>query len=338
MELKNDELICHFPEVHPKARLRITFQRTLRIPDDDSVYPLPPGLGRFPLRHVDDFPKRAPPTWLAHGGVMLPIYQAEAMWLSFDPEYLDRHEAAWPFAIKIATGKIDAVSGNSWQAGLHRDPQDYLVAPEQPWLDGWCVAEGEIRQFVAMPQGRGYTAEEQLTGKAEHGGLQIQVVPMGREAFERRFPVQPRRSRGSMVLACPSAPELEMGLAPGGRMRQAIERDPYDLADWHATASSRCFVHLANSERWRSITGKKPPTKPLSARDYTEAGLPWFDWYDERSQPLPEAGILGTLQSVATLGRIRREKPLPENASVMAQPVVSLRAGLAPGQVREGGF
>ena len=33
-----------------------------------------------------------------------------------------------------------------------------------------------IRQFVAMPLGAGYTAEEQITGEAEHGGLQIVVV------------------------------------------------------------------------------------------------------------------------------------------------------------------
>jgi hypothetical protein len=33
--------------------LNITFLRTLRIPDDGKTYPLPPGLGRFPVRRVD---------------------------------------------------------------------------------------------------------------------------------------------------------------------------------------------------------------------------------------------------------------------------------------------
>ena len=41
-----------------------------------------------------------------------------------------------------------------------------------------------IRQFVAMPQGQGFTAEEQITGTAEHGGLQIIVYPMKREYYE----------------------------------------------------------------------------------------------------------------------------------------------------------
>jgi len=36
-------------------RVEIAFHRTLRIPDDGKTYPLPPGLGRFPLRRASDF-------------------------------------------------------------------------------------------------------------------------------------------------------------------------------------------------------------------------------------------------------------------------------------------
>ena len=55
IELIQDQLVFAFPELHPHAKLRIDFQRTLRIPDDGRDYALPPGLGRFPLRHIDDF-------------------------------------------------------------------------------------------------------------------------------------------------------------------------------------------------------------------------------------------------------------------------------------------
>ena len=34
---------------------RIEFQRTLRTPDDHRDYRLPPGLGSFPRRHLDDY-------------------------------------------------------------------------------------------------------------------------------------------------------------------------------------------------------------------------------------------------------------------------------------------
>jgi hypothetical protein len=40
--------------------LQIEFQRTLRIPDDGKIYPLPAGFGRFPLRHVDDYKETVP--------------------------------------------------------------------------------------------------------------------------------------------------------------------------------------------------------------------------------------------------------------------------------------
>ena len=140
--------------------LTIAFQRTLRIPDDGRTYPLPAGLGAFPLRSVDDFPATAPASWLQRGGVVLPMYQSEALWISFSARY--------PCAVKIAAGKINAVSGEAWTAELHSEPQDYVVVPGQPWLDGFSVGEGLIRQFVAMPLGAGDSVEEQLTGRAEH--------------------------------------------------------------------------------------------------------------------------------------------------------------------------
>ena len=65
--------------------------------------------------------------------------------------------------MKVATGKICAIMGDQWVRHLNTDPQDYVVLPDQPWIDGYCVETGVIRQFVAMPLGTGYTVEEQLT-------------------------------------------------------------------------------------------------------------------------------------------------------------------------------
>lgn len=33
----------------------VSFQRKLRIPDDGRTYPLPPGLGSFPVKEVADY-------------------------------------------------------------------------------------------------------------------------------------------------------------------------------------------------------------------------------------------------------------------------------------------
>ena len=75
----------------------------------------------------------------------MPMDQSEALWISFS--------ASYPFAVKIAAEKINAVSGAAWTAELHSEPQDDVVVPGQPWLDGFSVGAGLIRQFVAMPLG-----------------------------------------------------------------------------------------------------------------------------------------------------------------------------------------
>ena len=72
-------LVLNASEVHPDACCDLEFQRTLRIPDDNQEYDLPPGLGKFPLSHVDDYKDKVPESWVQHGGVFLPMYQGEAM-------------------------------------------------------------------------------------------------------------------------------------------------------------------------------------------------------------------------------------------------------------------
>jgi hypothetical protein len=331
--LENDRLVFSFPEVHDDARLDITFQRTLRIPDDDRTYPLPPGLGCFPLRHVDDFSARVPEDWRPRGGVMLPMFRSEALWISFG------YRGGYPFAVKVATGKINAVDGKPWASGLARGPQNYVATPPQPWLDGYCVEKGVIRQFVAMPLGAGYTAEEQITGEAEHGGIQIVAYPMKRALYEE---MQRKRARSeqffgttrALGMAMPAAAPA-MGLAPGGRMRQYIYDDEHDIDAWDQANGSRCFVAIANSLSWRAITGEAPPSLPPTARDYAKAKLPWFDYYAE-SPAVEGASALQNLLSVIGMGKKKGETPLPENESADASVVVPLGpAAPGPRPVRE---
>ncbi len=195
LEVKGDTLVFTFPEVHPDARLEIQFQRTLRIPDDDKTYPLPPSLGAFPVKHVDDFKERVSEDTLKRGGVMIPLYQSEALWARFTTSHV-QSQGKYPFAVKIAAGKRSAITGKAWVGALKE--KDYIVAPTQPWIDGFVISEGTIRQFVAAPLGMGFTVEEQLTQKAEFGGMQIEVYPMKRAEFDTRFPVQPTRLGGGL--------------------------------------------------------------------------------------------------------------------------------------------
>ncbi len=331
IELRQDRLVFRFPEVHPKAQLSVGFQRTLRIPDDGRTYPLPAGLGFFPLRHVDDFARRVPESWVEHGGVMLPMYQSEAMWIFFN--------STFPMAVKVAAGKINAVTGEAWDDGLHRGPQDYVVVPNQPWLDGYCVEKGVIRQFVAMPLGSGYSAEEQITGKDEHGGLQIRACPMRADVYkewQKRWQVQ--RAMVEREACSTLGLSKGMGLAPGGRMRQQIYDDPHALSDWDTRNTSRCFVHLANSALWLDVTGEAPPAKPLTSKQYESHGIPWFDYYDDEASAVAGSDLLAKLKSWAQMGQEKRDPRVEDNDSITPQHIVELRKHLSKEQVREGSF
>jgi hypothetical protein len=291
---------------------RIHFERTLRIPDDGKTYPLPPGLGHFPIQRVEDYKDRVPSDWVGQGGVFIPMYQREALWLRFQA----RH---WkPNALKIAVGKINAVSGKLWSQELRDEENDYMVCPPQPWLDGINAGKGMIRQFVAMPLGMGYTVEAQITGEERFGGIQIIVY----EPKPGRFPdVPPRSAAGAMRMATfGSAAELdipafmrkrsagagaEMGLGAGGRMKQKIYPDEYGLDTWDAGNYGRAYVHIVNSMMYREITGQEPPPTPVTAKIYAQHGYPWFDLYDESKADIdaPE-----NLQNVKSIKEMDAEK------------------------------
>lgn len=319
IQIRHDNLRFSFPEVHEDAVLDIEFERTLRIPDNDQTHSLPPGLGRFPLRNIDRYPDTAPADWRENGGVMMPMFQSEALWLNFTAH------SRYPFLVMIAAGGINAVTGEAYDTTPVPEPQNYIVAPNQLWLDGFCVEKGTIRQFVAAPLGQGYTAEEQITGRAEHGGLQFTVYPMKAVEWEKRRRECERhfvRDYSSNVQFCISEP---MGLAPGGKMAQEIYEDDYEFGVWHLGARNSCFVHIANSLAWRAITGEAPPTIPPTAEQYTNAGLPWFDYFDAELAALEGAPKLAGLKSVATLDKEKGASLLPENRPVGPVRTVALK-------------
>lgn len=271
-------------------RCYVSFQRTLRIPDDGQDYPLPPGLGPFPIERVADYVDRVPPAWRERGGVFIPMYQREALWLGLGG-------ARWkPNAIKIGVGGINAVSGLSWDEMLHDDPQDYVVCPNQPWLDGINTGAGSVRQFVAMPLGGGYTVEAQLTGREEVGGIQLLAF----EPIPSRFPDQPPPEPETGVIheSVHMMAPVEMGLGAGGHIVQKIYPDPYGVDTWDPDNRGDVFVHLVNSAQYRAITGKEPPPTPIDARTYTERGYPWFAWHDEIETDLPPAPPLVEVKTV----------------------------------------
>lgn len=356
IEIKNEQLTFNFNELKDDNVFNVNFNRTLRIPSDDKKYGLPPGLGNFPLQHVEDFKSNVPDGWNEHGGVFFPMYQAEAMWMRF------HSPSGRPFAVKIASGKVNAVSGKAWtnmlegsgsfvdfdskneknqgRVNLDKDKKlekdvepDYMVAPNQPWLDGFNVGRGVIRQFIAVPLESGYTVEEQVTGRAEVGGVQIIVYPMKEEAWNKIKASQPSYMHDGVLemAACASpqgglyksmsmashgvmrsaAAKPDMGLGAGGKMKQEIYEDPYGIDAWDTDNSLRVFVHLANSEQYKNITGHNPPTTPPSPDMYRRYGYPWFNFYSD-DKVLEGSDVLSKVKSVSELEDIKGETILPD--------------------------
>jgi len=331
LSLRNDVLEFAFPDVSPDAQLRIDFHRTLRIPDDGKDYPLPAGLGAFPLDVVQDYP--LPDAWRRRGGVFLPMYGSEALWMQFHGDF--------PMAIKVAAGKINAVSGKPWSEPLNGEEQDYVVAGTQPWLDGFNAGEGHVRQFVSRPLGEGASVEEQLTGEATWGGLQILVYPLKRErwdAWQEKQRLSRNRYSEIGVSACEphfqrrssTSEATAMGLGMGGRIRQVIEKDPWGIDAWDTTRQLRVFVHLLHALDYARFTGRPAPETPVTAKVYAEQGMPWFDWDSGQAGLAPAA----TFQGIEPVAQVLAQRGVTQmgDDGMPVSDVVQLRGRLREGE------
>ncbi|KAG1871753.1 hypothetical protein DFJ58DRAFT_762246 [Suillus subalutaceus] len=104
------------------------------------------------------------------GGLFFAMYQREAMWLQFNSKK--------KFAIRIYVGgPMIPNMAYSAQAAKWRceKKQDYIIVPEQPWVDGIATGPGIVKQFVAVPYGSGYSIES--PGRRKTGGIQFEVIP-----------------------------------------------------------------------------------------------------------------------------------------------------------------
>lgn len=305
-------------------RFAVSLYRTLRVPDDGKPYPLPPGLGKFPVFRVDAYRARLPAEIRERGGAFVQMYQREALWLGF-------HAASWkPNAVLVAAGGINALTGTTDSACLSADPQNYLVCPNQPWLDGIRTHQGMVRQFVAMPLGLGYSIEAALTGSETAGGLRITVF----EPKPGRFPdVPPPRRPDGPVRQAGLAAGGRLGLGAGGAIRQRIYPDPHGLASWDPDNTGCIDIHLVNSLQFRELTGLEAPPTPVDAQAYTEHGFPWFDLYDEAKGDLMASAALVAARTIAErereLGKHDEHGAGNQSFTVSQSQISTLKPGAA---------
>ncbi len=317
---------------------KISFNRTLRIPDDGKTYPLPAGLGKLPIHRVEDFSDKVPVSWLSDGGFFIPLYQCEALFLSF--EGVNWH----PSIAKVCVGRINAVTGAAYSEKLSGPLQDYVVIPNQRWLDGINSGDGSVKQFVAMPLGQGYTVEAQITDEEKFGGFQLVFFEPVPGRFPERDPVvdtrvqrmeEARKRKNTKTTGLDAAPlsgpsvslassptwssdspavlfsASSMGIAAGGQLKQSIHPDTYGMESWDPICSKKITVHLVNSMDYKSITGKEPPPSPISSIQYQEAGIPWYHYFDETLPPVKAPSVFKRILSIAAIDKRRGKNSQP---------------------------
>lgn len=279
----------------------LVLQRTLRVPNDGGTYPLPPGLGAFPIYPRLHIP-RAVSADFPEADYYVPMYQAEALWFRFElPRWL-------PHAVQIAAGGINVLTGEKLGDRLTADAQNYLCCPAQPWLDGIRTAPGVVSQFVAAPLGLGMTLEEQMALGSAEGGVTVRVIP----PKPGRFAKPEERDRTGILCSMKAKPQL--GLGGGGRIAQKIYPDPHGLDTWDQARAREIRIQVLNSVDFAKLTGFAAPATPVTVDEYARHKLPWFRLYDEAEEDLGVTEALARLKTVAN-----------DDASLAWLPVLGIR-------------
>lgn len=295
------------------GNMEVIFHRTVRVPDGRQPSNLPPSLGRMDLYSVAKYAKRCPENWEKEA-YFLALHETEAMWMSF---------RSWthPMAMLVGAGGINALTGEKLGITLEKD--NYLVAPPQPWLDGWKDKDGTVYQFVATSyqKGKGITVGEQLMGeesktgaigiafftpkdpsklKPKHKPIEGHTPSIAGDVFtwmgsecEALFSSDLPKLSASAATSALRMHRLgrarmtfdEMGIGRGGKIVQKIYPDPHGLEVWVQEASATLACYLVNAEVFEEITGEKIP-RPVSSETYSG---PWFGLQDKA-----EADVAGT--------------------------------------------
>ena len=296
IKLDNEKLIIRFPEIADNAGVNIDFQRTLRIPEDGHQYLIPAGLGKFPLRFTEhsELGANGLPT------ILVPMLQCEALWLNFTSEM--SNGISLPVALKVSVGQTNAITGLRLSDGLCQRPQNYLIVPEQRWLDGYNSGNDTVRQFLPSALRTGYGVDEQAGTKSQALMVLIEAFTLTRKHYENFVEEHARKATpdiaGLLKRHGHGVNRAELGFSMGTSICLEIFDDKFGVDVWDLNTRKVCLVELANSQEWVFITKEEPPQSPVSARHYREASLKWSDYFEDDRKAIECAKNLGEIQCV----------------------------------------
>jgi len=324
--------------------LEVTLYRTVRVPEGRAPSNLPPNLGTMKVYKVKDYRANCPESW-EDDGVFVALHETEAMWMGF--------RSSCPVAVLIGAGGINALTGE--KLGTKLDKDNYVVAPPQPWLDGWKDQDGSVYQFVATQYkgGEGLTVGEQLIGsESKTGGIGIAVFePKDRNALKpKHAPTEMWADGGfgglempmggmkgivgssmDMTYCCAlsdAAPQSltksslrarsmmpEMGVGKGGKIIQKIYPDPHGIEAWKDAPVAATAIYLVDAAIAAEITGDKV-ADPTVSEEYSGK---WYGLDDEKEGDVAGTGKFTGLKSAVFAGDTTNI-PAPEPEPAEAKP------------------
>jgi hypothetical protein len=163
------------------------------------------------------------------------------MWIKFESEL--------QYAIKVYVGGVNAVSGEpaveNMATRLRRQIlgaqgailQDYVVIPNQRWIDGIATFPGVVRRFVATPSGSSNSVEAQITGEDAVAGIQFEITKRKRVGNKI---VYINNSRGSK-------PKIQVLVD----LEMATFRDLQQLVKTQTGSSNEPYFFITQSDFWR---------------------------------------------------------------------------------------
>ena len=266
IELQDDKLVFRFPEVHTDAcagsssSARCASRMTTGVWPAARPRPVPRSPCGRPSRHVTGIVGRARRRLPAHVSGGSDVAQL-------------RH--------RLSDGHQGSGGENRRPDGRKLDKRAVPSAAELP--DG---AQSAVAGRLLCREGDDPPVRRHAAGAGLHGRGAVDRHGGARRVADHRVSHAGRALRGlgeetgrtrradGRVRPCRRRHHPEMGLAPGGLMRQKIYRDKYGFETWVRSARSRCFVHIFNSEQYLQASGAAPPSMPPTAKDYTDAGCP----------------------------------------------------------------
>ena len=118
-------------------------------------------------------------------------------------------------------------------------------------------------------------------------------------------------------------PQLEMGIAPGGLIKQNILEDTYEADSWDRERTIIFNVQILDSESFQRVTGIQPAKTPISAQTYADLGRPYYKLHEETWSI---KGDFGDLKSVKTIDKIKAqdEEDDPADEPSYPNPIIVL--------------